>query len=96
MPISEFRKTQSELYGEYIKKRKELYNEFINIRYDLLKQYNLDGLVVRKQDNQVGWLIPDDDRNYKFYPRKKDGTRSKNASGYIWDASEEFEAYKGE
>lgn len=24
------------------------------------------------------------------------GTHSKNASEYLWDASEEFEAYKGE
>ena len=93
MALSEFLKTKGEIYSKYIKKCKELDNEFINDRYNLLKQYNLDGLVVRKSDKQVGWLIPDNSRNYKFYPRKKDGNRSKHSEGYVWDASEEYEKY---
>ena len=82
----------------------DLYNEMImtakenrkDRKKEWLKDRSLDGKVIRKSDNKVGCLDLDWYGKINFYPMKKDGTRSLNASGICLepDIEKDYEPYK--
>ena len=63
-----------------------------------LKELHLDGLVRRKCDGKIGWLLvvnsPICDYSINFYPRLKQGNRSKCSSGWATDIENGFEPFE--
>lgn len=71
-----------EKYDKAIRSANRIY--IADIR-QYLKDVGLDGEVIRKDDGKEGWLDVDINKHIAFYPKKKDGGRSLNASGFVWE-----------
>lgn len=82
-----------EQYKQCVKKAREKFETDV---LECLEAYNLNKKVVRKSDGKVGRLAFNDSNKLCFYPMKKDGTTSKNNSGWFFleRVINEFEPYK--
>ena len=90
-----------ELEKQFYPKLTDVVNEYKRALEGLLKLTGYDGDVVEKKTGKKGRLtIVNSYYNslgyeVKFYPYKKDGELSKNASGWFWDLSN-YEVVKNE
>jgi len=86
-----------ELRKKYEKAVRDAKQAYIDDVYKLLEEHGLMYKVVRKEDGKKGWLKVDYSLRVNFYPAKKDGTMSRNSSGWTSQSHllEEFEPYKG-
>ena len=80
-------------YNKAINDARETYVKDVN---ELLERHDLNDKVIRKDDGKIGWLEVDFHLHLLFYPMKKDGTKSLNASGYFWENEtlDRFEPYR--
>lgn len=88
--------TIMELHQKYSEEKNELITKHIEALKARLKEINLDGLVIKKRDGRIGWLVVDDDCHIEFHHRTKSGEMSKNASGWAMDVESCYEPYKEE
>ena len=91
--------TIMELHQKYSDERNELRAKHIEALKARLKEINLDGLVVKKRDGRIGWLVVTSDGalcHVEFHHRTKSGEMSKNASGWALDVESCYEPYKEE
>lgn len=68
---------------------KEYKEEYFSVLRSILCELKLDGAVVRKRDGVAGEIAIECSAQFpvQFHPYTKDGSLSKNASGYISNCS---------
>ena len=77
--------TFEEMKMKYREARENARESYRNEKIEWLKENGLYNGVIRNRDQKVGWLDVDFDGEIRFYPQKKDGTRSLYSSGYVAD-----------
>ena len=85
------------LIDKYRRDRYELHDRHIQALKARLAEVHLDGKVRRKRDGKIGWLrvrtlyIDGLSVEIAFFPMTKAGEESRNASGGVGNAEEQFE-----